>query len=506
MTIYHLFNLLITLTNILFLHKFFHIFQLKDYNHVRYLRYFSKTRLFFVFSCLILFIFELLIKSFLFYLIINVIFYILNLFFIKNLIKSKKTPLKFTRKLSRLYIISIFILFLSCFFSKAFLLIIVLTFLSPIISNSINLYDKIKNQIFIHKAQLKLKNSKTQIIAITGSNGKTSVKNILENLLSTQYKVQSTPKSFNTPLGIAKFINNEFKHETDFLILEYGARHKNDIKKLCSLYGADYGIVTTISPQHLESFKSVENIFKAKQQLPNFLQNRPCIFNIDNLYCLKMFNEKVGTKLSISINRTANVYANKISIRNGRTCFDLFINNQKFTIKTNLLGRHNITNICLASALATHLEIEPENIIKSIESLNQVEHRLSLIKTHINILDDTYNCSLTSAKEALWVLAQFPNKKMVATPGIIECGKEKFNINHELGKQLSFCDYIIIVGRHNKDAILKGIKKVISENPKSLKIPKIYCENSLDNAKQHFLKLNSGDTLLLLNDLPDDYQ
>lgn len=497
---------MITLTNLLFLHKFFHIFQLKDYNSIRYLKYFSKIRLLFVFSCFILFIFELLIKSFIFYLIINTTFYILNLFFIKNLIKSKKTPLKFTRKLSRLYIISIFILFLSCFFNKSFLLIIVLTFLSPIISNSINLYDKIKNHIFIKKAQAKLKNSKTQIIAITGSNGKTSVKNILKNLLSTQYKVQATPKSFNTPLGIAKFINSEFKHYTDFLILEYGARKKNDIKKLCFLYGADYGIVTTISPQHLESFKSVENIFKAKQQLPNFLQYRPCIFNIDNLYCFKMFKEKAGTKVSTSINKSADVYANNISIRDGKTYFDLFINNEKFSTKTHLLGRHNITNMCLASALATDLEIKPENIIKSIESLNQVEHRLSLIKTHINILDDTYNCSLSSAKEALWVLAQFPNKKMVATPGIIECGKEKFNINFNLGKMLAFCDYIIIVGNHNKDAILKGIKEAISENPKSHKTPKIYCENTLDNAKQHFSLLNQNDTLLLLNDLPDDYQ
>ena len=95
---------------------------------------------------------------------------------------------------------------------------------------------------------------------------------------------------------------------------------------------------------------------------------------------------------------------------------------------------------------------------------------------------------------------------MIATPGIVECGKEKFNINYQLGTQLTFCDYIIIIGEENKSAILKGIKTAILENPKSRKTPKIYCENSLDTAKQHFLKLNSGDTLLLLNDLPDDYK
>lgn len=506
MPIYHLFNLLTTITNLLFLHKFFHIYQLKDYNNVRYFKYFSKIRLIFVLFCFILFVFELLIKNILFYIVTNTILYILNLFYLKKLIKNKKTPLKFTKKLSRLHAISIFILFLFCFYKYSFTLIPIITFLSPIISNAINFYDKFKNKHYIKFAQEKLKNSKVQIIAITGSNGKTSVKNILLDMLSTQFKTQATPKSFNTPLGIAKFINNDLKFDTDFLILEYGARHKKDIKKLCSLFGADYGIITTISSQHLESFHSTENVFKAKNELAKFLENKPCVFNLDNIYCQRMFKEKCGTKISCSTFSPANVSANNIKIENKKTSFNLVLNNNTLTCKTNLLGRHNIINICLASALANHLGITEENIVSTIKNLKPVEHRLELIETHINILDDTYNCSPASAKEAIWVLKQFPKNKMVATPGIVECGKEKFNINYQLGKQLTFCDYIIIIGEENKTAILKGIKTAILENPKSRKTPKIYCESTLDNAKQHFLKLNSGDTLLLLNDLPDDYK
>ncbi|MBQ8615182.1 MAG: UDP-N-acetylmuramoyl-tripeptide--D-alanyl-D-alanine ligase, partial [Clostridia bacterium] len=143
----------------------------------------------------------------------------------KNLIKSSKTPLKFTGKLSRLYIISIFVLLGLCFYKYAFCLIFVATFLCPIISNTINMYDKIRNKMFIKKAQKKLKNSYTQVIAITGSNGKTSVKNILLEVLSTEHKVQATPASYNTPIGIAKFINESLEKDTEFLILEYGARH-----------------------------------------------------------------------------------------------------------------------------------------------------------------------------------------------------------------------------------------------------------------------------------------
>lgn len=503
MQIYHLFNLVIFLTNVLFIHKFLHIYQLKDYQTRRYFKYFLNKKSLFLIFCLILFVFELLFDNLVFYLLSNSITYITYLFYLKNLIKPSKTPLKFTKKLSRLFVISLFILFSFCFYKHAFKLIILLTVIIPPIANVINLYDLILNKYFINKARKKLKNHQTKIIAITGSNGKTSVKNILLKILATEYKVQATPASFNTPLGIAKFINNELKYNTQFLILEYGARHKNDILKLCNLYGADFGIVTTISAQHLESFKSIENIFKSKNELPTFLQNKLCIFNIDNIYSLRMFQEKQGNKHSVSIMGNADIYAKNIEIKNNKTHFDLNINSETYSLETNLLGRHNISNICLATALAIHLEIKIQNIINSIKELKPTQHRLELIQTHINILDDSYNCSPISAKESLFVLSTFCGNKMVVTPGIIECGKEKYNINYQLGKQLAQFDYVIIIGHENKLALSNGIKS--SQNTKQNNKLQIIYEQSLETAKHHFKKLKPGDTLLLLNDLPDDY-
>ena len=153
--------------------------------------------------------------------------------------------------------------------------------------------------------------------------------------------------------------------------------------------------------------------------------------------------------------------------------------------------------------MAKQLNIDDDSILKLIEELQPVNHRLELIKTHINILDDSYNCSPASAKEALWVLSQFSGKKMIVTPGIIECGKEKFNINYNLGKLMSFCDYCVIVGNENKQAIYSGIKKEIENTNLQ---PQIIFANTLYEAKQHFSKLNDNDSLLLLNDLPDDYK
>ena len=497
---FYICNLIIFLTHSLLLHKYLHVYQLKSYNTVRYLRYFKNKKSCFLVFCLVFYFIVILINSAWLKLIIYTIFYILNLIFVKNFIKSEKTPLKFTKKLIRINILSILILSIMCLYKYAFLIIIILTPLVPILANTINIYDKLKAKIFISSARKKIKNSYVKIIAITGSNGKTSVKNILDKMLSKNYIVQATPASYNTPLGIAKFINEELKFSTEYLILEYGARRKGDIKKLCKLYGADYGIITTIAPQHLETFKSIENIFLEKNYLAKFLKNKPCIFNVDNLYCLRGFSNKTGNKTSCSIFSSANVCATDFMFKNFKMEFNLNINSLSKNVSTNLLGEHNVSNICLAAALANNLYISQDDIISTISNLTPTPHRLNLIKSHINILDDSFNCSPASAKQALNILKEMPNKKMVVTPGIIEGGKSQYSINFNLGKNLAEFDYCIIVGETNKKALTEGIKNAGLSNTCIVKHAQ-----SLEHAKQYFALLKNSDSLLLLNDLPDDY-
>ena len=492
-------NIIFTLLNIYLIKKFLHLYQLKDYNNTRYLQHiFHKKYLFVVPIFLLTFLLNL--TQILWLKILCFISSIvLHFTFCSTLIQSKKTPIKFTKKLIRLYLISsIFFIITIAFLTKILLIYQIFIVFSPILSNLINFYDKIKNFNFIKSAKTKLKNSKTKIIAITGSNGKTSVKNILLSLLSTQYKVQATPASYNTPLGISKFINEELKTDCKFVILEYGARHKNDVNNLCKIFGADYGILTTISPQHLLTFKSIENVVKAKSELPKFLKNNLCIFNVDNKFCKTMFEQKTGEKIRVSLSQKADVFASKIELKNFQTKFRLHTSKLCAIITTNLLGKHNVTNIILASALALELGVKIENIVEAISSLQPTPHRLEYIKSHINILDDSYNCSIESAKQAINVLNSTTNKKMAVTPGIIEGGKNQFNLNFKLGKLLKNLDYVIIVGETNKKAILSGIK---SQNYKC----KIILSKSLNESKQYFQLLNKDDCLLLLNDLPDDY-
>ncbi len=497
MIMVYIINLISLFSNSIFIENYLHIYQLRDYNTKRYLKFFSKNRIFYYIFCVILLIIQLFFKNLLILLSINLIMIVISSLYHFSF-NSNKTPLKYTKKIVRIYVISVFIMLALSPLKFYPTLSNVLLIFVPIIANFINLYDKIKNFQYIKSASEKVKLSSLKIIAITGSNGKTSVKNILYEFLKIKYKVLVTPKSYNTPLGIAKFINESDLSKYDYLILEYGARHRGDIKKLCKTYGANYGIITLVAPQHLESFHTIENVFRAKSELSEFLKTDLCIYNLDNLYTYRMYCKKATLKIGTSIYSRADIFASNIQIKNLKTYFKLHIKNQIYELHTDLLGRHNVTNILLAFALAYNLNVEVDSLLDCVKNLKFIPHRLELIKNRINILDDSYNCSLASAKESLYVLKQLKNQKMIVTPGIIEGGKNEFNINYKLGQMCSRFDFLIIVGKHNRNAIIKGAK---SKNSKC----KIILASSLDDASKYFRLLNDDDNLLLLNDLPDDY-
>lgn len=502
--LFYIFNSFLIISNAFYVKKFLHIYQLKNYQNLRFLEFFSKNIKIYTVFLAFFAVFLAFLKNFYVISVFNIVIFISNYYLFKDIINSKKTPINYTKKLIRIYLLSIVLVIIPLPLYFGYVLSTFILLFSPIISNILNLYDKILNAIYIHKARKKLKSSNVKIIAITGSNGKTSVKNILAKILEKDYKVLPTPLSYNTPLGIAKFINENTLDNIDFIILEYGARRVGDIKKLCKIFGADYGIVTMVGNQHLATFKSRENIYLAKRELAKFLKEKLCVFNLDNIYTLRMFYEKYGEKVGVSIN-TQNggndknlIYANDINIKNFLTEFNLHVFNKTYKVKTSLLGAHNVLNIVLCTALSLRLGVKIRKIVSAIRSLKFTPHRLELIKSRINIFDDSYNCSLDSAKASIDVLSKMKNKKMVVTPGIIEGGKTEYDLNFQLGKMLHIFDFVIIIGEHNKRAITDGLKSI----KKTSNI--FYCRD-LKGAKKYFSMLNDGENLLLLNDLPDDY-
>jgi UDP-N-acetylmuramoyl-tripeptide--D-alanyl-D-alanine ligase len=423
---------------------------------------------------------------------------------------SYKTKLKFTYRATLnivfcnyVQIMLVVILGLFVTNAKALLLTCVAIYaLTPIfIIGSYSLLNAVfvkKNQKFIIKSKEKLNKINPLKIGITGSYGKTSCKNILSHLLSGHFKVCATEKNYNTPMGIAIAID-KMNDDTEVFIAEMGARKTGDIAELCSLVEPDYGIITGVTNQHLETFKSIENIFEEKYNLAISLTDKStCVFNGTDKYTLKMYKQYKGKKAVIKLNNFADLYANNIIADSEGCQFTINYKEERLECQTKLLGRHNIVNILLCSALALELGVDSDTLVKKIETLPQVAHRLQLIKSNgMNILDDSYNANTLGIKYSLECLGYFDTRKVVLTQGIVELGKEQSKANKQIGYMIgSVADVVILCGI-NAPSIKEGLEECGFSK-------QMFSFNSLKEAKQNFSTiLKKGDTLLIQNDLPD---
>lgn len=343
------------------------------------------------------------------------------------------------------------------------------------------------------------------VIGITGSYGKTSMKNFLYSLLSEKYEVLKTPKNFNTTMGVVKTIREELKPIHQIFLCEMGATNVGDIKEICDIVNPKMGIITSIGPQHLETFKTVDNIINTKFELADSVQqNNGTIFlNYDNEY---IKSKKINmSKITYGIeNKELDYSSYNLESSNRGLKFNVSDNKNKVEkeFKTKLIGRHNIENLTGAIAIANYLQIPMDKLANKVREIKNVKHRLELLPSgNITIIDDSYNANPISSKSAVDTLGEFTGTKIIVTPGLIELGKEQDKYNYEFGKYMAkICDYIFIVGSDNYEAIKKGIE----EN--NYDMSKVYRVNLPQEAVSKIISWGLQNAIILLeNDLPDNY-
>ena len=359
------------------------------------------------------------------------------------------------------------------------------------------LYETPKNRKYVEKAQTIINGSKIIKIGITGSFGKTSVKNILRVILCEKYKVLATPDSYNTPLGISGTIINNKINDYEVFIAEMGAKKKGDIKELCDIVKPDYSIITGICPQHLETFKTLENIKNTKYEIiENTAKDGKAFFgeNLKDLYERCEIDKYIAGK---------DIYAENISLSENGCKFTLCHGAESVVCSTVLLGKHNVENILIASILALNLGLSLKEISGGISKIKFEKHRLELLKPEngLFVLDDSYNANIIGAEAALSVLKLFKGKKVVVTPGMVELGILEQKENYSLGQKLSFCDYVILVGETLVLSIKNGLLSMGYEEENIILV------SELKNVAEKLTNLvRAGDAVLFLNDLPDVYK
>ncbi len=390
----------------------------------------------------------------------------------------------------------------------AYTLLGLVTYLNYFVVMTANVLNKpIEKCVYYHykfQAVKKLKSMNIPVVGITGSYGKTSSKNIINDILNVKFNSFATPKSFNTPYGLINSINNYLDKFDDIFIAEMGAFKIGEIKQNCKLVKPKYGIITIIGEAHLETFGSRDNIMKGKFELVESLPSDGlAILNGDDPYQLK-YNIKNNCNVKwIGIdNKDVDLYAENIKLSGEGTTFDCIFkgDKNKYTFTTKLLGKHNVYNVLAGILLGHELGLKINELQRGVSSVKTIEHRLELKKYgNINIIDDAYNSNPVGSKMALDVLNLMDGTKIIVTPGMIELGEKQYELNEKFGEYISeVCDYVILVGKNQTKPIYDGLmsKKYNDKN--------VFVLNDVKDAFPLMSRLADDNTYVLLeNDLPD---
>lgn len=358
---------------------------------------------------------------------------------------------------------------------------------------------------YIRDAKNILKHSKKlTVIGITGSFGKTGTKHILHRILSQKFNVCMTPGSFNTPMGVVRTIRENLRATDEIFIAEMGAKNVGDIKEICDIVHPKHGIITAIGEQHLETFKSIDNIIKTKWELADSVlaADGMLFVNGDNSYLA----DKDKKAITYGTDKKASFRAEDIqSGPEGQSFVFVTPDGASIRLQTKLLGRANVINITGCAALSYRMGVSLEQIAAAVRSLPPTQHRLELLRhDRYWVIDDAYNSNPQGAAMALEVLASFDMLRILVTPGMVELGEKQDELNFAFGAQAaSAADIIILVGEKQAEPIAAGVRsKGFSED-------KLHIVKTIGDAFTLLDKIayeqEKKPVVLLENDLPDNY-
>ena len=277
-----------------------------------------------------------------------------------------------------------------------------------------------------HRKQLNI-----PIIAITGTNGKTTTKELIAAVLTKKFNVSYTQGNFNNHIGVPLTLL-EMNKDTEIGVVEMGANHIGEIKKLCKIAEPDIGIITNIGKAHLEGFGSFKNIIKAKSELYEYIQSKNgTVFYNSNNSILRDLNKKLKTN-SVRFGDNDSAIHGKILPTDKFLSLKIDIGNYNTILKTQLIGDYNQENVEAAASIGFHQGIKPEVIISAIENYTPTNNRSQFLKTKDNKLFlDAYNANPTSVEASVrnFMSLKIENKYIILGD-MLELGAES-SAEHE---------------------------------------------------------------------------
>lgn len=384
----------------------------------------------------------------------------------------------------------------------------VLFFLAPFLVSYLLILPLWLGRIFIQKPkQRKIINAAKQIIsnhpalkiAIAGSYGKTTAKEILSTILSEGKKVAFTPGNMNTPIGISRFAK-KLNGSEDVIIFELGEEKVGDVKELCELSQPDMGIITGINEAHLSSFKTLENTVSTIFELEDYLDDGPLYKNQESQLVAKRIKGK--DKLAFDLKGVNGWRTSDIKTDIHGITFVAQKDDKKIFAKTGLLGLHNVGIILVAIDIADTIGLSIKQIELGISKTVPFEHRMQPKNIHgAWVIDDTYNGNSEGIKAGLLLLKGLTAKRRIyITPGLVEQGDKTKEIHEKIGRQIAgVADIVVLMDNSVTKYIEFGLKEADFKGKLMI----------VDNPLEFYSNLDqfvaNGDVVLMQNDWTDNY-
>ncbi len=373
--------------------------------------------------------------------------------------------------------------------------------------------DLILKESIVRKARKRLESfPNIKVVAITGSYGKTTMKEMVARVLEPHFNVVKTKENFNTPLGISEQILREIDKDTEVFVVEMGAHEAGDIKELCQIARPDISILTGINEAHLERFGSISTTIKTKFEIvTECAPDGVVILNADDMRVVKSAREFIGNQITHYYSSDNNslsryTYTNKIFDQDGGGLHFTLLRDKNLVgeIRTKILASYVIGNAVAGFIVGKEFGLSDAQIRSALLGVAPAPHRLSSARTPNNIVvvDDSYNGNPAGAKEALSVLSQFENRrKIYVTPGLVEMGSETEAVHRILGNQIAeVADLVFLVENSVSDYIHTGLQEK-NFPERNINIS----QNSKEMHTRVAKELVSGDVVLYQNDWPDNY-
>jgi len=348
-----------------------------------------------------------------------------------------------------------------------------------IISTSVGLLyipTRLAKKWYINKATEKInKNEHLTVVGVTGSYGKTSVKNYLSEILSSKYETIKTPENINTPIGVSQHVLKAGFTNKDIYIVEMGAYRSGEIKEICDIVNPEIGILTGINEEHLSLFGDIETIQKTKYELLRAIpEDGLVVTNSDNKYCTEYLDELNANIKTFGIQNEdeANFLIKNIESDKDQLKFTGILEGEQVNFSASVIGGHNAENIAAAVLVAKFLQISIKQIKEKCLTLETPDRRLSIRNYgRAVIIDDSYNSNPKGFKAALNVLSSYSSDKkhIVITRGMLELGAESFDKHKQIGEEISFyADELVIISKDAEQPLKAGILDKYRTNIKTI--------------------------------------